>query len=135
MPRLRSALRQFFPAALQAFDDLAAGEALELLARAPDPDRAAQLPRLTVVATLRRAGRRDLEGRATPAETVSINLRGPHPAVAAILAATAGILYGSALSPLSRRSPEGQPGYRFCSHQVSSETKPPPRAVATPRRK
>lgn len=29
--RLRSALREFFPAALQAFDDLAAGEALELL--------------------------------------------------------------------------------------------------------
>jgi transposase len=63
--RLRSALREFFPAALQAFDDLAAGEALELLDRAPDPDRAARLPRLTIVAALRRAGRRDLEGRAT----------------------------------------------------------------------
>ena len=63
--RLRSALREFFPAALQAFDDLAAGDALELLDRAPDPDRAARLPRLTVVAALRRAGRRDLEGKAT----------------------------------------------------------------------
>src|SRR3954464_3202072 len=63
--RLRSALREFFPAALEAFDDLAAGEALELLARAPDPDRAARLPRLTIIAALRRAGRRDLEGRAT----------------------------------------------------------------------
>jgi transposase len=63
--RLRSVLREFFPAALQAFDDLAAGEALELLDRAPDPDRAARLPRLTVIAALRRAGRRDLEGRAT----------------------------------------------------------------------
>ena len=63
--RLRSALREFFPAALQAFDDLAASEALELLDRAPDPDRAARLPRVTIVAALRRAGRRDLEGRAT----------------------------------------------------------------------
>jgi transposase len=36
--RLRSALREFFPAALQAFDDLAASEALEALDRAPDPD-------------------------------------------------------------------------------------------------
>jgi hypothetical protein len=33
--------REFFPAALQAFDDLTAGEALELLDRAPDPARAA----------------------------------------------------------------------------------------------
>jgi transposase len=61
--RLRSALREFFPAALQAFDDLAASDALELLDRAPDPDQAAHLARLTVVAVLRRAGRRDLEGR------------------------------------------------------------------------
>ncbi len=33
--RLRSTLREFFPAARQAFDDLTAGEALELLDRAP----------------------------------------------------------------------------------------------------
>lgn len=63
--RLRSALREFFSAALQAFEDLAAGEALELLDRAPNPDRAARLPRLTIAAALRRAGRRDLKGRAT----------------------------------------------------------------------
>jgi hypothetical protein len=35
--RLRSTLREYFPAALQAFPDLAAPEALELLGRAPDP--------------------------------------------------------------------------------------------------
>jgi transposase len=79
--RLRSALRKFFPAALQAFDDLAAGEALELLDRAPDPDRAARLPRLTVVAALRRAGRRDLEGRATAIQQTlkAEQLRQPRP--------------------------------------------------------
>lgn len=45
--RLRSALREFFPAALAAFDavgiDLADRDALELLGRAPDPARAGQL--------------------------------------------------------------------------------------------
>ena len=41
--RLRAALREFFPAALQAFDDLAAPDALELLAAAPDPASAAGL--------------------------------------------------------------------------------------------
>ena len=35
--RLRAALLEFFPAALQAFDDLAAPDALELLAAAPGP--------------------------------------------------------------------------------------------------
>jgi hypothetical protein len=35
--RLRSTLREFFPAALAAFDDLTAPDTLELLGRAPDP--------------------------------------------------------------------------------------------------
>jgi transposase len=79
--RLRSTLREFFPAALQAFDDLTAGEALELLDRAPDPDRAAQLPRVTIVAALRRAGRRDLDGRATTIQQTlkADQLRQPRP--------------------------------------------------------
>ena len=79
--RLRSALREFFPAALQAFDDLTAGEALELLDRAPDPDRAARLPRITIVAALRRAGRRDLDGRATTIQQTlkAEQLRQPRP--------------------------------------------------------
>ncbi|MEV8504599.1 IS110 family transposase [Actinoplanes sp. NPDC051475] len=79
--RLRSALREFFPAALHAFDDLSAGEALELLDRAPDPDRAARLPRVTVVAALRHAGRRDLDGRATAIQQTlkADQLRQPRP--------------------------------------------------------
>jgi hypothetical protein len=62
--RLRSALREFFPAALQAFDDLTAPDALELLGRAPDPDRAAALSRPQIAAALRRAKRRDVDGKA-----------------------------------------------------------------------
>jgi hypothetical protein len=53
--RLRSAPWEFFPAALQPFDDLAAPEAWELLDRAPDPDRAARLTRSQISAALRRA--------------------------------------------------------------------------------
>lgn len=71
--RLRSALRDFFPAALLVFDDLDAPDALELLALAPDPDRAAKLTRRQVVAALRRAHRRDVEERAT---TILAVLRG-----------------------------------------------------------
>jgi transposase len=65
MLRLRSALREFFPAALQAFPDLDADDALELLGRAPDPDRAARLTRAQITAALRRAHRRNLEARTT----------------------------------------------------------------------
>jgi transposase len=64
MLRLRSALREFFPAALDAFDDLTAPDALELLARAPDPTRAARLSRSQIVAALRRAHRRDVDAKA-----------------------------------------------------------------------
>ena len=43
MQRLRHALREYFPAALEAFEDLDAADALELLAKAPDPASAARL--------------------------------------------------------------------------------------------
>jgi transposase len=62
--RLRSTLREYFPAALQAFPDLDAPDALELLARAPDPDRAARLSLAVITAALRRARRRNIEDRA-----------------------------------------------------------------------
>ena len=39
--RLRYQLREYFPAALDAFEDLGAADALELLGKAPDPARAA----------------------------------------------------------------------------------------------
>src|SRR3954465_12190119 len=61
MLRLRAALREFFPAALEAFPDLTAPDALQLLATAPDPDRAARLSRSKIAAALKRARRRDVE--------------------------------------------------------------------------
>jgi len=64
MLRLRSALREFFPAALEAFADLTAADTLELLAAAPDPVRAPRLSRSKIAAALNRARRRDVEVKA-----------------------------------------------------------------------
>jgi hypothetical protein len=72
--RLRSALREFFPAALEAFPELTAPEALELLERAPDPGRAARLSRAKITAALTRARRRDPDVKA---EAIQAVLRAP----------------------------------------------------------
>jgi hypothetical protein len=54
---LRSTLREFYPAALDAFDDLASGDALEVLRIAPTPTLGAGLSRSKIAAALRRGGR------------------------------------------------------------------------------
>jgi hypothetical protein len=64
--QLRSMLREFYPAALQAFgSDLAGRDALAILSVAPSPAAGRALTRSRVVALLRRAGRqRNLPVRA-----------------------------------------------------------------------
>ena len=62
--RLRSTLREYFPAALLAFDDLTAADTLELLAAAPDPPTAAGLTTERISQALARAGRRHRARRA-----------------------------------------------------------------------
>jgi len=92
--RLRSALREYFPAALEAFPDLDAPDALELRQRAPDPDRAARLSRARITAALRRARRRDVEAKAARLQDIfgAEQLRQP----AAIQAAYAAIVTSQA---------------------------------------
>lgn len=63
--RLRHALREYFPAALEAFDDLDTADTLELLCNAPDPTAAARLSRAQISAALRRARRRDIDTKTT----------------------------------------------------------------------
>jgi hypothetical protein len=63
--RLRHQLREYFPAALEAFDDLDAPDTLELLGKAPDPGRARKLTRAQVSAALKRARRRDIPDKAS----------------------------------------------------------------------
>jgi transposase len=62
--RLRSTLREYFPAAIEAFEDLAAKDTLLLLARAPSPARVARLTRSQVVSALRAARRHHVEAKA-----------------------------------------------------------------------
>ena len=87
--RLRHQLPEYFPAALEAFGDLDAGDALELLGKAPDPARAARLTRAQVSAALKHARRRNITDKTT---AILAALRGAHlgqpPAVTAAYAVT-----------------------------------------------
>jgi transposase len=73
--RLRHALREYFPAALQAFEDLDAADTLELLGKAPDPGAAARLSINQISAALKRARRRDIAVKAAAIQSV---LRAEH---------------------------------------------------------
>jgi len=88
--RLRHQLREYFPAALEAFEDLDAADTLELLGKAPDPARAARLTRAQVSAALKRARRRGIPDKAT---AILAALRSPQlgqpPAITTAYAATA----------------------------------------------
>jgi transposase len=87
--RLRHQLREYFPAALEAFEDLDASDTLELLDKAPDPARAARLTRAQVSAALKRSRRRNIPDKAT---AIMAALRGPQlgqpPAITAAYAVT-----------------------------------------------
>lgn len=82
--RLRHALREYFPAALEAFEDLDAADTLELLAKAPDPVSAARLSVNQISAALKRARRRDVAVKAAAIQAV---LRGEHLGQPAVVAA------------------------------------------------
>ncbi|WP_264075227.1 IS110 family transposase, partial [Mycolicibacter minnesotensis] len=62
---LRSALREYYPAAVEAFDDLADRDALAVLGRAPTPADAKRLSLSKIQAALKAGGRqRNLDSRA-----------------------------------------------------------------------
>jgi transposase len=82
--RLRHALREYFPAALEAFADLDAADALELLAKAPDPASAARLTTAQISAALKRARRRDVAAKTARIQAV---LRGEHLGQPAVVSA------------------------------------------------
>jgi transposase len=63
--QLRSALREFYPGALEAFGkELCEAESLDLLKRAPTPAQGRALSLAKITSTLRKAGRRKVEERA-----------------------------------------------------------------------
>ena len=62
---LRSALREYYPAALEAFEDLAHGDALGVLDRAPTPEQGTRLSLPALQSALKRGGRqRNIAARA-----------------------------------------------------------------------
>ena len=68
--QLRSTLREFYPAALAAFGDLAGRDGLAILAIAATPAAGRGLSRSKIAATLRRAGRqRRVDERAVEIHT------------------------------------------------------------------
>jgi transposase len=87
---LRSGLREYYPAALEAFDSLTSDDALAVLGRAPTAEQGARLSLAKIGSALKGAGRqRNIEARATEIQAI---LRREHltapPAVAAAFGAT-----------------------------------------------
>jgi transposase len=88
---LRSALREYYPAALEAFEDLTHGDALGVLDRAPTPQQAARLPLPMLQSALKRGGRqRNIAARARQIRAAlrSEQLTAPAPVTAAFAATT-----------------------------------------------
>jgi transposase len=87
---LRSALREYYPAALVAFEDLDHGDALGVLDRAPTPEQGAHLPLAALQSALKRGGRK--RNIAARAREIQAALRTEQltaaPAISAAFAAT-----------------------------------------------
>jgi len=88
---LRSTLREYYPAALVAFEDLAHGDALGVLDRAPTPAQGAHLDLPAIQSALKRGGRkRNIAARAREIRAAlrSEQLAAPAPVAAAFGATT-----------------------------------------------
>ena len=86
--QLRSTLREFYPAALEAFDELGSADALAVLAVAPTPALGRHLSRSKIASALRRGGRqRRIEARA---EEIQAALRTDQLEAAPVVAAAMG---------------------------------------------
>jgi transposase len=88
---LRSALREYYPAALNAFDDLHDRDALAVLGRAPTPADGADLSLSKIRSALKHAGRqRNIDARAHEIAAVlrTAQLAAPAPVTAAFAATT-----------------------------------------------
>ncbi|WP_371667353.1 IS110 family transposase [Streptomyces sp. NBC_00289] len=90
--RLRTTLREYFPAALNAYADLTLNstDAMELLIKAPTPTAAAKLTRTQIIAVLARARRRNRDAKAVTIQTAlrEQQLGLPEPVTAAYAATT-----------------------------------------------
>ena len=110
---LRSTLREFYPAALVAFDDLTSGDALEVLRVAPTPTLGRRLSRSKIAAALRRGGRqRRVDERAGEIQDA---LRAPQLAAPAAVATAMGASVSASvavIAAMSRPDRRAGPGAR-----------------------
>src|SRR6266571_3368994 len=92
--QLRSALREFYPAALEAFkDDLGGRDAMAILEYAPTPSRGRSVSQAKLISALRKAGReRNLEPRAGELKKI---LQQPHLELPATLVAAYAVIVKS----------------------------------------
>ena len=102
---LRSALREYYPAALEAFGtDLASSDVLAVLGVAPTPELGRQLSRSKLAAALRRAGRqRNVESRA---EAIQAALRSDQLGQPAVLSGAYGRVTSSSVRMITQFNAE-----------------------------
>ena len=99
---LRSTLREFYPAALAALDDLDSPDALEILRVAPTPELGATLSRSKIAAALRRGGRqRRIDERAGEIQTA---LRAPQLAAPAAVSSAMGASVAASVAVIATMS-------------------------------
>lgn len=101
--RLRHALREFFPAALAAFDDLTAPDALQLLGAAPDPISARRLTKGRITAALKHARSRNI---AEKAQAIQAALRAEQLGQPAVVTAAYGATVRAQVAILSTLNTE-----------------------------
>jgi len=121
--RLRAALRDYFPAALQAFQPLTltGTDTLELLAMAPTPAAAAKLTITQISAVLRKVRRRDIPGKAA---AIQAALRAEHLGQAEIVATAYAATVRATVAVLQTlnteiKTLEEQVGAHFGQHPVA----------------
>ena len=101
--QLRSALREFYPAALAAFDNLTSGDALAVLQAAPGPAAGAGMSKTQIAAALRRGGRtRGVDQRAA---AIQAALRAPQLQPSPVVAAAMGTAVAALASVIAEMTP------------------------------
>ena len=101
---LRSTLREFYPAALSTFDDLASADATEVLRVAPTPSLGAALSLAKIASALRRGGRqRRIDERAREIQEA---LRAPQLQGSALVASAMGASVKASVAVISTMNAE-----------------------------
>jgi len=121
--RLRSALREFYPQALEAFGtDLASTDAVAVLQLAPTPELGRRLSRSKIAAALRRAGRqRNVEARTAQIQAA---LRTEQLRVSGSLERTYGVIVSSLVGLIAGLNTRSQGSSRTCTGLLSNTRTP-----------